>query len=90
MVSEYGILMPADYGFGPERVERFMLGTYDFMLHAADAEIGYPADDNRLVQGWAWYSLADDVYPTGNLVDLETGQITTLGQTHRDFILNLP
>ena len=90
MVSEYGILMPADYGFGPERVERFMLGTYDFMLHAADAEIGYPADDNRLVQGWAWYSLADDVYPTGNLVDLETGQITKLGQTHRDFILNLP
>lgn len=90
IISEYGILMPEDYGFPLERVKDFMYGTYNFMLNATDEQIGYPADDNRLVQRWAWYSLSDDRYATGNLINLETGELTDLGHVHREYIANLP
>jgi len=90
IVSEYGILMPADYGFDPERVQRFLYGTYQFMLNATGEEIGYPDDNNHLVQRWAWYSLSDDRYPTGNLVDFATGELTSLGKAHQGFVSRLP
>ena len=89
IVSEYGILMPADYGFGPERVQQFLDGTYEFMLNATDETLGYPADQNRLVQRWAWYSLSDDRYPTGNLIDYKTGTLTRLGKAHQEYVSNL-
>ena len=84
-VSEYGIPMPAEYGFGVQRVTDFMLGTFDTMLTAADSELGYPADGYRLVQRWAWFSLADDIYPTGNLVDMANGSPTPLGQAYAGY-----
>jgi hypothetical protein len=80
IVSEYGIPMPEDYGFSPERVSDFLVGTFDFFLTAVDSELGCPADDYRLVQRWCWYSLADTVYPTGNLFDPVTGDLTALGR----------
>jgi hypothetical protein len=80
LVSEYGIPMPAEYGFGAQRVTDFMLGTFDVMLTAADPELGYPADGNRLVQRWTWFSLSDDTYPTGNLIDRTNGSPAVLGQ----------
>ncbi len=86
IVSEYGILMPADYGFDSERVEHFLVETYRFMLTAADEQIGDPADHNHLVQRWAWYSLGDDRYPTSNFINLETGNLTRLGQVHQQFV----
>ena len=89
IISEFGILMPADYGFPPEEVARFMVETFDYLLTAADPEIGYPADDNRLVQRLTWYSLSDTVYPTSNLVDPVTGEITLLGQTFADYAAGL-
>lgn len=90
IISEFGILMPEDYGFDPERVQRFLYGTYEFMLTATDEQIGYPADDNRLVQRWAWYSLSDRRYSTGNFIDFATGDLTSLGQAHQKFISGLP
>jgi hypothetical protein len=81
--------MPEEYGFPLERVESFMYDTYDFMLNAADHQTGYPADGNRLVQRWAWYSLGDDVYPTGNLIDLDTGDLTGIGEAHQEFVSRL-
>lgn len=80
IVSEYGILMPEDYGFPPQRVVGFLVGTFDFFLTATDPALGYPADDYRLVQKWCWYSLADTVYPTGNLFDPATGEMTVVGR----------
>jgi hypothetical protein len=82
IVSEYGILMPEDYGFPPERVAAFMTGTFDFFLTAVDPALGYPADDYRLVQLWCWYSLDDlaDHYPTGNLFDPQTQMLTLVGR----------
>jgi fimbrial isopeptide formation D2 family protein len=34
-----------------------MLATFDWLTTATDADIGYPADGNRLVQAWAWFAL---------------------------------
>ena len=90
LVTEYGVLMPADYGFDHARVRDFMLGTFDYMRTAADPGLGYPADGNRLVQGWCWYSLADTTYPTGNLIDPGTRSLTPLGRDFKQYVETHP
>jgi hypothetical protein len=80
IVSEYGILMPNDYGFPPERVRDFMLGTFRIFETTIDPDLGYPADGHRLVQRWCWFSLADTRYPTGNLIVAESGALTLVGE----------
>ncbi len=80
VVSEYGVLMPESYGFPAEQVAGFMIETFDFFLTASDPDIGYPADENRLVQAFCWYSVADTVYPTPNLFDPKSGALTPVGE----------
>jgi hypothetical protein len=89
IVTEYGILMPADYGFPAERVERFMLATFEFFRTAADPDLGYPADGYRLVQRWCWYSVYDSRYPTGNLVQSDGGALTPLGRAFAAYASSL-
>jgi hypothetical protein len=102
LVPEYGILMWSDIvdedgqDFSDDRVIDFMYGTFDFFLTATDPDLGYPADGNRLVQAWAWYSTDDNSY--GQLVsegyngDLFTGEITksmtALGLAYADYVSN--
>lgn len=86
-VTEFGILMPFEYGFAAEAVAEFMGQTFDFFLTARDESVGYAPDDYRLVQWWFWYSLHDpDLYPTGNLYERQTGQLTTLGEAWRMYM----
>ncbi len=80
IVSEYGIPMPEDYGFPPDQVLTYIAGTFDYFLTATDSALGYPADNNRLVQRWCWYSLDDTMYPTGRLFDPETGALSETGK----------
>ena len=87
IVSEYGILMPEEYGFPPERVVTFLTGTFDFFLDAADPALGYQADGYRLVQRWCWYSLADTIYPTGNIFDPQTGERTAVGEGWTEYVI---
>ena len=64
IISEYGVLQPSGCGYlaggnvalGNQMVKDFMTGTFDYCLQAVDSGMGYPADGNRLVQRWAWYS----------------------------------
>lgn len=79
VISEYGILMPAEYGFPPDRVATFLRGSFDLFLRLRDPVMGDPGDDYRLVQQWAWYSLADTRYPTGNLFHPEAKVLTSVG-----------
>ncbi len=79
-VSEFGIPMPADYGFPPETVAGFLEATWRFMLTATDGALGDPNDGGRLVQRWCWFSMAVPSYPTGDLIDLESGDWTELGR----------
>lgn len=89
-LTEFSILMPAEYGFPPERVIAFMTGAFDFLLSAADGGLGYPADGYRLVQRWAWYSVADTSewghYPTGNLFDPVTKEMTSVGRAFAAYV----
>ncbi len=87
IVSEYGVLMPYwvededGRAFTPERVRDFMYGSFDYLQSATDPELGCPADKDRLVQRWVWYSLdGDPEVFGGNLFDSTTRQMTTLGQ----------
>jgi hypothetical protein len=86
IVSEYGILMPEDYGFPLQRVGDFLTGSF-YLFQTLSGENGYRPDDDRLVQQWFWYSVYDrDVYPTGNLIDPSTGQLTGLGEVWVDYV----
>ena len=89
IVTEYGILMPASYGFPPDVVSGFLVDTFDYFLTARDPELGYPADDNRLVQAFNWFSIADTTYPTSNLFDPETRNVSPVGETFKAYVSGL-
>jgi hypothetical protein len=92
MVSEYGILLPDLFQFKDGRkydnafVREYMLASFDFLLNTKDENIGFPLDDNRLVQTWSWYSLNEYPYNAdtgigfnGNLFDHDSAALTPLG-----------
>ena len=65
-VTEYGILMPEELGFTSDVVVNFMLASFDLFSTLKDPNLGYPADDNLMVQRWLWFSTYYEPYPTGN------------------------
>lgn len=77
IITEYGELMPEDYGFPPARVNAYMNATFDYLSTAA-GPTGLPSDAGRLVQAWAWYSLVDSTF-NGRLFDAQTGARTVYG-----------
>lgn len=94
IISEYGVNMPAQYGFDEARVIRYMYNTFQYMLGARDCSLGDTKDGCRLVQRWAWYSLNDEMYNpncvgnqcgyNGNLFDHRSRQITAFGLAYRN------
>lgn len=96
VISEYGVLMPKEYGFSVERVNAFMDKTFDYMLKARDPALGFPQDDYRLVQMWAWFSLNEEPYSmgtgrgfNGELFNCYTRQITPMGQNFAQYTSRL-
>lgn len=73
-LSEFGVLMPKGI-FSPDfdeaRVNAFMRDTMHFLLDERDATLGYPGDDNRLVQRFSWYSVEDKNDHNGFLFDYD-------------------
>jgi hypothetical protein len=57
-ITEFGINMP-EYYVSSSEVKAFMSGALDFLLNYKDSDLGYPRDENRLVQRSIWYSLDD-------------------------------
>lgn len=84
VISDYGILWPAWYApqFTPLRVSQFMTRTFDSFLSGTDPDLGYPADDYRLVQAWAWYSLSDDQQYNGYLFHSSSQSLSLMGETY--------
>ena len=81
IVSEYGILYHHLGMEDPHLVRTFMEDTFDYFMHTRDCNLGYPADDCRLVQRWAWWSLDDrDFNQYGRLFDPHSRAMTPLGQ----------
>jgi len=82
IVTEFGILMPADYGFSDEVVDQYM-GETLALFNSLRSEDGLASDDGRLVQQWFWYILHDgDQYPRGNLYDPVTKKLTAVGEMY--------
>lgn len=81
IISEFGILIPEDYtGMDLAHVLPYMTATFDLLVNSRDTETGMPADDNRLVQRWAWFKLVRPAQATwedalaGDLYDGATGR----------------
>ena len=80
--------------FTEQRVSTFLQKAMNYLESAKDPDLGYPADDFRLVQQWTWYSIWTS-YRSGDssnlLVDgfesLAPGSasgLTQVGQAYRD------
>lgn len=93
IVSEFGVLMPVEFGFGVDRVNAFMDATFEFLRTARSTDpdtLGDPSDDYHLVQRWAWFSLDNPPYDpevqgtfNGNLFNPDTTEITSYGLNFR-------
>jgi hypothetical protein len=87
LISEYGILFPEWTGISTDDIKAFMVSSFDYLFTAQDEDIGYPADENRLVQGWIWFSLNEGVYwPAGKLFDPTTKSLTEVGNHWKDYV----
>jgi hypothetical protein len=84
-VTEFGILLPDRLGYSPEVVANFLQQSFAWLGNASDPAIGNPNDGYRLVQRWAWFSLADETYPGADLADLSSRQLTPAGEAFRTY-----
>lgn len=85
IITEFGQVIPDDGSYWldglhfTQAVSRdYLAGAVDHFLTATDPSLGYPADGNRLVQMWAWYSLRDATYG-GDLLN-PNNSLTLAGQ----------
>jgi hypothetical protein len=79
-LTEYGVLMPSQesaegyFTIPAARTRAFLEGSFAYLQAAQDAETGLPADRNRLVQRWYWWTLSYDARVSGGaLYDLSQG-----------------
>jgi len=85
-LTEFGILMPASYGFPPESIANYLEQTFTWLYQAQDLSTGYPADAFRLVQKWAWFSITDPTYSSSDLGNISSGQLTLVGERFRTVV----
>jgi len=85
-LTEFGILMPTSYGFPYEAIADYLEQTFTWLYQAQDPSTGDPADGFHLVQKWAWFSITDINYPSSNLGDLASGQLTLVGERFREMV----
>ena len=97
ILTEYGILLSPLHGFPYSRVSAFMLDSFDFLRTATSNTTGYPADGNRLVQSWSWFSLNYPPYDettnegqNGNLYEPNTAELLPLGADYGNYVNTLP
>ncbi len=71
IISEYGVNFPEwvmDGEFEPEDVRDYLYDSLDYIMSESDPTLGYPADDDRLVQSVWWWSLdADNGFYDGDV-----------------------
>lgn len=98
IISEYSILYPNEidpggcylqdeYGncFTSQRVNTFMSRTFDYLETATNQALGYPLDNNRLVQRWMWFSAySSRVGNVSNLLVNTFDALTPVGAHFRD------
>ncbi len=116
ILSEYSILYPYitfpdgscdllqdEFGqcFTPDRVTQYMQDTTNYLATAADPTLGYPQDNNHLVQQWNWFSMVTFPGATGsssnllvqNFSDFDNGDpaaFTQMGNAYQNIIAAQP
>jgi hypothetical protein len=88
-LTEFGILMPAPYGFPADVVGSYLEQTFTWLTQTQDGTIGYPEDGNHLVQKWAWFSVSDPTYASSDLGDLSSGKLTAVGESFRNMVATM-
>jgi hypothetical protein len=77
--------------FTPERVRDFLYASFDYLRQAADPQLGYPLDNNRLVQQWLWFSVSHEgVGDVSDLAELDPPGLTLIGQAFHDYVQGQP
>jgi hypothetical protein len=79
--------------FHPQRVADYLRATMTYMMNAKDAGLGFPADENRLVQQWLWFSVETVAAgEASNLVRTSGGTpyLTAPGQALREYARTIP
>ncbi|KAA3659781.1 MAG: hypothetical protein DWQ04_21260 [Chloroflexi bacterium] len=77
LLSEYSLLPYVDFqdengeDFSEDRVQQFMKNTFEYIesTEAIDANLGYPKDNNRLIQQSLWFTVYSDDSFSSNLVE---------------------
>ncbi len=71
--------------FTPPRVKAFMTNSFSYLNTAKDASLGYPQDDNRLIQRWMWFSIFyNQEGAVSNLAQQDRTTLTLVGQNFKD------
>ncbi len=88
-VTEFGILLSERDGYSQEFIAQYLLQSCEWLDSANDLDLGYAADEYRLVQRWAWFSLSDPLFPSSNLAELDLGRLTKIGQAYQGYSAGL-
>jgi hypothetical protein len=99
ILSEFSILYPYEvdpggtcflqdeYGncFTDERVVNLLNNSSNYMENTTDPGLGYPQDDNRLVQQWMWFSVSHGtgLGSVSNLIGGSPLELTIVGQAFK-------
>ena len=100
LLTEFSILYPYEddgptcflqdeYGncFTPDRVTQFMTAAFNYLKSEKDPELGYPLDNNRLVQQWMWFSVYfENEGSASNLVQKDLTTLTKMGQNFKTYV----
>lgn len=81
VVTEFGLLLP---NFSPQVTADYLEKTVSYLITAKNGETGYPSDEYKLVQGFAWFALRDPLFETGTLIQLDQPKLTPAGQRWRE------
>jgi len=92
VLPEYGILFYEGLvgGMTYEDDIAFMEAGFEWMQEARDPVLGYGADDDRLVQRWAWFSLDHGSYPGGSLFNPYTDKPEAIGTAFHEMTSQIP
>ena len=84
-ITEYGILLPPEFGYDQARVQQYMLASFELFRTLSHPRLGMSDDDNRLVQRWSWFSTYYEPFPSGDLFD-ENGLPTPLMDVYSAYL----
>jgi hypothetical protein len=105
ILSEFGMLYPYvddggscflqdEFGncFTPPRVATFLQQSTAYLKNATSPTLGYPPDNNRLVQQWLWFSVYNGGvgYVSNLITNTNPPTLSSIGQTFQSIVAAEP